>query len=298
MRYLFLILVFVNLGLLAKEYKVGFSQDTLANDWRVAQVEAVKSEVSKYPFLKLEVRDANSNLAQQITDIEYFINNNFDFIITSPINSKITALVLKKAIEKDIKVILIDRGIDTDSFTTFIAPDNYKIAKKAGEFIAKELGCSGTVLVLEGIKGASVTEQRNKGFLDGIKDCKNIKTINKVANFLRADAISVMDEIYSKNIKFDAIYSHSDSMLSGVRLANLKHKRKEKVLNVGIDYITEAKNAIIDGVQSASFTYDTCGKEGVESIVSIIDGKKVQKIQVLDSTMVTKENVKSVEAIF
>ncbi len=282
----------------AKEYKIGFAQDTLANDWRVAQVNEVKNEIKKYPYLKLTVKNAQASVANQISDIEYFIKNKFDFIITSPINAKITSLVLKKAIEKGIKVILISRGITTTDYTTFIRPKNKFIAEQIGHYMAKKLDKKGTILMLQGLQGTTSARDRDIYFDEVIKKYSNIKVIKRRANYLRSDAIEVMEDIYQKNIKFDAIYSHSDSMLSGVRIVMKKYKKNNTILMVGIDYISEAEAAILRGEQSASFTYPTCGKEGVEAIVKIIENKKYKKDVIIPSIMITKDNVKNVYPIF
>lgn len=296
-KFILMFMVFA-ISLFAETYKVGFAQDTLDNDWRKAQADELVNTAKKYPFLSVTVKDANSKVSNQIADLEYFIENNYDFIITSPIDEKITSLVLKKAIKKNIKVILIDRGIISDDYTSFISPDNYKIAKRAGEYLVKKLNCKGTVLILEGIKGASVTKLRRKGFNDAIRSCENIKLITKRANFLRSQAITVTDELLDDGIKFDAIYSHSDSMLSGVRTAYKKRGIKLDKLNVGIDYIHETKEAILNGEQDVSFTYNTCGKEGIEKVVKIINNEKIKKNYTPNSTMVTKENAHIVEPTF
>ena len=102
-----LILVSIISFSIAKDYIIGFSQDTLANDWRAAQVQEVKNEVMKHDNLKLIVKDANSKVSKQIRDIEEFIKAKVDFIIASPKDAKITSLVLKKAMDNNIKVILI-----------------------------------------------------------------------------------------------------------------------------------------------------------------------------------------------
>jgi ABC-type sugar transport system substrate-binding protein len=297
MKILFFIL-FLILNIYAKSYKVGFAQDTLLNDWRKAQVLDVQQEIDKYPFLQLTVKDANAQLSKQIEDIEYFINNKYDFIITSPINAKITSLVLKKAIEKGIKVILIDRGIEEEHYTSFISPDNYKIAQNAANYLTKKLNYQGTILMLEGVKGATPTILRTKGFMEVINKHKGIKIIKRRANYLRSDAIKVADKLFQDKVKFDAIYSQSDSMLSGVRFAMKKNNIKKSFITVGIDYISEAKSAIKNKTQDVSYTYDTCGKEGVQTIIKIINNQKIQKNYTLKSTMVTIKNVNDIKAIF
>ena len=283
--------------LFAKEYVIGFAQDTLANDWRAAQVKEVQNEVSKYPNLKLIVKDAKGKVSNQIRDIQRFINQNVDFIITSPKDAKVTSLVLKKAIDKGIKVILISRTIDTDDYTAFVSANNYTIGVDAAKFLAKYMNYKGTILMLTGVKGASSTIQREEGFTSIIKRYPNMKIVKRRANYLRNDAIKIMEDIYKKDIKFDAIYSHSDSMLIGARSV-MQRLNKPIIPSISIDYIKETKIAIKKGQQLASFLYPTAGKEGVRLIVDIINKKKIKKNTTLDTIMITKQNVDKIEPIF
>lgn len=293
-----LVLLFLGTLLFAQNYKIGFAQDTFANDWRMAQVNEVKQEASKHQNLQLTVKNANTSLATQISDIEYFIDQDYDFIITSPIDAQIASFALKKAIDKNIKVILIDRGISSQDYTSFIRPDNKLIAKQAAKFMMKKMNGKGTILMLEGVKGATPTILRREGFEAITKNYPKIKIIKRTANFLRSDAINVMEDIYQNKIHFDAIYSHSDSMLSGVRSVMTNKKKDKSLLMVGIDYIKETKEAIAKGEQTASFTYPTCGKEGVLTAINLINKKDIQKDVIINSTLVDKNNVDKIKAIF
>ena len=228
-----------------------------------------------YNFLQLTVKDAKTNIANQILHIDEFINDNYDFIITSPIDPHLTPMVLKKAIDKGIKVILLDRGISTKDYSVFITPDNKTIAKSAAEYLLKEMNYKGTILMLQGLDKATPTIEREKSFEEVAKKYKNIKIIKARGNYLRVDTIIALEELYSKNLTFDAIYSHSDSMLVGAREVMKRTNKDLTIPAVGIDYIKDAQQAIISGTQKASFTYPTCGKEGVEAIVAIIKGKQV-----------------------
>lgn len=282
----------------AKVYKVGFAQDTLANDWRKAQADAVESEASKYDFIDLSIKDAKGSVATQILHIEEFIESGFDFIITSPIDSKITSQVLKKALDRGIKVVLISRGVDSDNYTTFVRPNDAKIAKEAAEYLAKEMGYKGVVLMLQGVRGATTSSLRESGFEEVIREYPDMSIVKKRANYLRNDAMVAMKEIFDSKTHFDAIYSHSDSMLIGARIIIDEYKKEYDFLSVGIDYIKDAKKAILEGKQNASFTYPTVGKEGVLAVVKLIEGEEVEKDVIIDTTMITKENAKDVEPIF
>lgn len=283
---------------LAKEYKIGFAQDTLTNDWRKAQVDEAIKEVDKHDFLSITVKDAKGSVAKQVLDIETFIKQEYDYIITSPIEPAITSMVLKKAIKKGIKVILIDRGVHGDSYTAFIAPDNYKIGQDAARYLLKKMNYKGIVLMLQGIEGATPTVLREQGFEDVAKEYKDVKIIKKRANYLRNDAIMALEEIYKEKIKFDAIFSHSDSMLIGAREVMKRYDRAQTIPMVGIDYIKPAREAILNGVQSASFVYPTCAKEGIETIVKIINSQKIQKDRILGTLMVDKRNASRIDPLF
>ncbi|MBN2782563.1 MAG: substrate-binding domain-containing protein [Campylobacterales bacterium] len=296
MRYFLLFITFINI-VFAKEYVIGFAQDTLANDWRAAQVQEVRDEVAKHPHLKLIVKDAKGKVSNQIRDIQRFINDEVDFIITSPIDAKVTSLVLKKAIDKGIKVILISRGVQTQDYDVFISPNNYQIAKDSAKYLLKQMNYKGVVLMLEGVKGATSTLERTKGFEEVASNYKDIKVVKRRANYLRSDAIKVMEQLYKDGIKFDAIFSQSDSMLIGAREV-MKRLKKPLVDSVGIDYIGEAKEAILNGEQLASFTYPTSGCEGVMAIVDLIDKKEIPKNIILDTVMVTKDNANLIKPLF
>lgn len=296
-KVIILLVLFISLN--ATEYRVGFSQDSSFNKWKAIQKQQVIDAFKKHTNIQLIVKDAEGKIAKQVRDIENFIKDSVDVIITSPKDSKVLSLVLKKAIAKGIKVVLISRTIDSNDYTSFVAPDNYLIGANAAEVLIKKMKSKGTVLMLQGVKGSSTAKEREKGFESISKKYSNIKIIKKRANYLSNDAIKVMEDIYSKNIKFDAIYSHSDSMLIGAREVMKKFKKDTaSIPSVSIDYVKETREAIRNGEQFASFLYPTSAKEGVALVVDILEGKTVPKNVVIDTKLITKQNVNKVDPLF
>ncbi|MFA7097436.1 MAG: substrate-binding domain-containing protein [Gammaproteobacteria bacterium] len=281
-------------------YLIGFSQDTLGNDWRAAQVRALEQEFSRYPFIKFVYTDGEGDTAKQIQDIEDLIAIGVDVLIASPKDAKAMTPVISRAYRQGIPVILLTRRIETDDFTTFISPDDEAIGRRAAQYLARELKGKGKVLVLQGVPTATTGILRTKGFHDEIAKHPGIEIVfEKPANYLRADAIQVMEEALSKGIAFDAIFSQSDSMADGARRALKKAGiDPKKILIVGIDYIAEARRAILAGEEHATFTYPTCGAEGAQAALKILNNEPVLKIQMVESIMVTRDNVESVEPIF
>jgi ribose transport system substrate-binding protein len=295
----FLILLCCATPASARKFLIGFAQDTLANDWRVAQVEDVRRELSKHPNIKFVVKDAEGSTALQIMQIEDLVASGIDVLITSPRDQKSLTPSISHAYRSGIPVILLSRGIQGDTYTAFVRPDNLAIGRAAGKVILEALNNKGTVLMLVGVHGASTSLQRTQGFMEVVDPHPEIRVIRKVANYLRADAIFAVESMLAAGETFDAIYAQSDSMAAGARLALMRAGIDPgSVPIVGIDYIAEARQAIRQGHQVASFTYDTGGKEGAQLAVDLLLGKPIPKAVVLESIKVTTDNVDQVEPIF
>lgn len=283
-----------------KIFVVGFAQDTLANDWRKAQVNALAAEFKKHSNIKFIVTDAGGNSSKQIRDIEDLAYQKVDVLITSPRNGVTSTPAISRVYKQGIPVVLITRSITTEDYTTLISPNDYNIASNAAKFMAKKLSGKGNILIIRGVPTATTAIARTKGFMDTIKMYPEIKvTAIKDGNYLRGDAIRATEAAIRKKIPFDAIYAQSDSMAIGVRLALKKAGIPlKKKLIVGIDYISEAREAIRSGEQAATFLYPTCAKETADAVIKILHGKSVPKRIHVKSKMITKENVNKISPIF
>lgn len=280
-------------------YTVGFAQDTMSNDWRAAQVNEMKAALANYPFIRFRSTDAEGKGFRQAMDLQTLDREGADILVTSPRDQRAMTPVVA-GLNKHKPVILLTRKTMDEAFTAFAGADDYKIAQQAAKLIAERLKGRGQVVMLKGVATATTAIAREKGFLDEMNNYPQIEIVaSPVANYRRHEAIMAMDKILKQGIAFDAIYAHSDSMASGARLAmeSAGIKPEEKVI-VGIDYIPEARQAIREGKQTASFTYPTAGREGAELVLQLIRGDEVPKYTEVPSIKVTRENVESVPTIF
>ena len=281
-------------------YKVGFAQDTMSNDWRRAQANALAAEFKKHANIKFILTDAGGNSAKQIQDIEDLAHQKVDVLITSPRDGVMSTPAIARIYKQGIPVVLVTRSIASNDYTSLVAPDDYMIASNAADYLAKKLSGKGSVLIIRGVPTATTAIARTQGFLDRIKKYPAIKIAAiKDGNYLRGDAVHVTEKALLDGIKFDAIYAQSDSMAVGARLALKKSgiSPKDKLI-IGIDYIKEAQDAIQSGEQLASFVYPTCAKETAKVVLDILKGKKVPKKITVKSKMITKANVRNITPIF
>ncbi len=281
-------------------YTVGFAQDTMSNDWRAAQVHEMREALAAYPYIRFVYTDAGGSTARQAYDLEQLASEGVDVLVTSPRGVQAMTPVINALSEKGLPVVLLTRRIEGDSYSSFIGADDRAIGREAAEHLADALKGRGRIVMLQGVPTATTAIARREGFEERLRGYPEMQIVaSPVANYNRADAIRAMEAVLASGIAFDAIYAHSDSMASGARLAlRAAGIEPATIVIVGIDYIPEAREAIRNGEQSASFTYPTAAREGAQTVLRIIQGLPIEKEQMVPFIKVSSDNVENVKPIF
>jgi len=283
------------------KFVVAFAQDTMANDWRAAQVRELRTALAAYPDIEFRFSDAGGDTAQQVRDIENFAEQRVDVLITSPRDAGLMREPIARVYRSGIPVILLTRRVAGEEFTLFITADNCAIARQAARHLALRLENNGNILILQGLTTTSSAIERTHSFLDELAQYPDLRVVAiKPADFLRSSAIMRVEEAIAEPLLFDAIYAQSDSMALGAILALKKAGLDpRKIPIVGIDYISDARTAIRAGELDASFTFPTAGREGAEAAVTLLRGGRLDSRQIIiESTAVTLDNVDDIEPIF
>ncbi len=278
---------------------IAFAQDTMKNDFRKAQVLAVYDAVAKHPELHFTYSDAQGKTSLLIRQIDQFIAQEVDVLVVGTNDEQAVVPIVSKAYKAGLSVIVLDRGIKGRDYSTFIHSDNILIGAMGASFIADRLKNKGLVLLFEGLPTADVTQLRSKGFLNEMAKHPGIQVIKRTGNYLRKDAILEMEKLLAQGIRVDAIFSESDSMLSGARLAlEANHMDPRSIISVGCDYTSEAREAIRSGTQTGSVLFPLGGMQTVEMARKLLAKESVPKHVVIPVKLVTRENVETVPPIF
>src|SRR5215213_8213220 len=108
----------------AAKWKVGFSQVTTIEPWRVQFNKDIMAEAAKHPEVELLISDGEDRTEKQVADVETFISQQVDALLVSPKESAGLTGVVEKAIDAGIPVFVLDRNVNTDRYTQFIGGDN------------------------------------------------------------------------------------------------------------------------------------------------------------------------------
>src|SRR2546425_743387 len=103
---------------------------------------------------------------QQIQVIENFISRRVSGIVVAPLDSKALIRPVATAMRAKIPVVIMDSGLKSDSYVSFVATDNFKGGQLGAETLGKLLGGKGKVILLRYAVGSASTEEREAGFLD------------------------------------------------------------------------------------------------------------------------------------
>src|SRR6478736_3105905 len=245
----------------ASELVVGFSQIGSESGWRAAETTVTKEEAKKRG-VDLKFADAQQKQENQIKAIRSFIAQNVDAIFLAPVVATGWDAVLKEAKEAKIPVVLLDRDIDPsgkDLYLTAVTSDSVHEGAVAGEWLAKTVGNKAcNVVELQGTVGASVADNRKKGFDTAVAKHPNLKVVrSQTGDFTRAKGKEVMESFIKAEgggKSICAVYAHNDDMMVGaieaMKEAGLKPGKE--ILTVSIDAVPDIFKAMVAGEANAT----------------------------------------------
>ena len=274
-------------------WKIGMSQCNLGEPWRVQMNTDVRAAADGHPDrVSVVFKDAQNDTLKQRAQIEEFVNDGVDLLIVSPKEAVPLVAPIAAAYQKGIPVIILDRRIQSDQYTTFIGADNVKIGTAAGRWVAAKLGGKGKVVELKGLMTSTPGQDRNRGFREGIRGSAIEVVFEADMKWLEPDARKEMESALSRFDSIDLVYAHNDPGAHGAYVAARAAGREKSILFVGIDALPQEGQAYVrDGILAASFEYPTGGRESIETALTILGGGKAPKEKVLSSRYFTPENI-------
>jgi ribose transport system substrate-binding protein len=143
-------------------WHVCFSNASIANSWRVVGNAAMEYEVSQHPEIEtFTVTDAQENPEKQISDIEDLLTKDCDILIVSPATTEALTPAVEKAAATGIPVVVFDRGVNTEDYTSFIHPiGGFAFGFAGAQWLADAMGGEGNVLAIRILPGVDVLETR------------------------------------------------------------------------------------------------------------------------------------------
>lgn len=276
-----------------KKYVIGVSQCS-EDIWRDKLNNELVMSTYQHDNVTLKFASANDNDRLQKQQIEQFIKEGVNLLIVSPNQIHTISSVIDKAYDAGIPVILFDRKTDSKKYTAFIGADNYEAGYEIGNFIGQQLDGKGNIAEICGLQASSPAIERNRGFMDALKDYSGIKVIaRKHGDWVKESGVMAMDSVLSQTKEpIQYVFAQNDRMALGALQSIKKHKIKG-IRIVGIDALPVPGGGmenVRDGNLEASYIYPTRGDSVMQLALNILEKKPYKRDNYLKGALVTKAN--------
>jgi ribose transport system substrate-binding protein len=278
---------------------VGVTLNNLANPYFDAIAKGAAATAHKIggPNVKITSVSAAYDLNTQVGQIENFIANKVDMIVVNSADPKGIAPVLKKARAAGIVVVAVDVAADGADAT--VMSDNASAGKVACDYMAKEIGGKGSVVIVNGPPNSAI-QDRVTGCKQALANYKDVKVLSDNQNSKgdRDGGLDVMTNLLTAYSKIDGVFVIDDPAAIGASLAIRQAKRTDVKLVASVDGSPEAQVALKDPksvftATAAQNPYQQAAM-AVQIGYDIMNGKPpAQKLTLLPVPIVDKKNVAS-----
>lgn len=247
---------------------------------------------------------SEADIDDQIAILENVISQKPDGIVIASTSSDASVPGIERAMGADIPVVLVDNRVNTDQFASFLATDNVKGGALGADQFVEELKAQGKelkgeVAIISAMAGVQVLIDRDNGFIDRLKEiAPDIKPleIRYVDNDI-TKALGAAEDLLTSKPDLLGFFADNNHTGIGVARAVTERKLTDKVPVIAYDGDEEEINSLKSGAIDALIVQDPFGMgyEGVNTVVTAIEGGTTEKEIDTGATIVTQENFEEEE---
>ena len=241
------------------------------------------------------------NREDQIALVETFIARGVSGIVLAPLDDTALRVPVANAVRNGIPVVIIDSGLQSADFVSFVATDNYRGGRMAGAHMAQRLNQSGKVIMLRYQEGSASTAKRERGFLDAIGECAGIEiaSSNQHGGATTESAYRASENLLapfkdaSGNLAVQGIFCPNESTTFGMLRALQDAGLAGSVIFIGFDSSEKLVEALQNDQIHALVLQNPfkMGYLGVKTLAAHLAHQPVEKRIDTGVALVTKDNM-------
>jgi ribose transport system substrate-binding protein len=241
----------------------------------------------------------------QVSEVEGFISRGVSGIVLAPLDESALVGPVSEAMSRKIPVVIFDSGLKGDNYVSFVATDNIKGGRMAGERVAESLGGKGNVVLLRYAEGHDSTGKREQGFLEALAGHPGIKVVssNQYAGtdvegaYKKAEALLTSLKRPDGSLGVDGMFCANESSTFAVMRVLQENGWAGKVKFVGFDASPNLVAGLRDGGVDGLVVQDPVhmGYLAVKTMVAHLKGQPVEKWIDTGVHVATKDNMDTPE---
>jgi len=223
----------------------------------------------------------------QVSEVEDFITRGVSGIVLAPLDDSALVAPVASAARSRIPVVIIDSGLKSQEYVSFVATDNRQGGRLAGERLARLLGGKGKVVLLRYAEGSASTTEREAGFLEVVQAVKGIEVLSAnqyggadvESAYKKGEALLSTYKAADGHLAVDGIFCPNESTTFAVLRVLQDNAWAGKVHFVGFDASDNLVKGLREGHIDALVVQDPVrmGYLGVKTMVDHLHGQRVEK---------------------
>jgi len=271
---------------------------TTSSDWAILQIAGIKAVLKEFNIELLAVTDAEMSVEKQVSDFESSIGLDPDLMIVFILDANASLPVLKKAIDKGIKLSFID-AVPTgfrhpQDYAGMGTADNYANGQASAEALVDFLGGKGKVAVIKYVSSLFHTDQRTDAAIDVFNAAPGIEIIATQSVSGAEDAATVVENILVANPDIDGIWTVWDA--PGMAAVGVIENLGKDVKVATVDLSEDTAYSIASGgamlATGAQHPYDQGVAEALIGVAALA-GKETPPYVLVPGEKVTKESMRA-----
>ena len=280
-------------------YTIGYTCPTLNNPFFVGMMEGAQKAADERG-VTLTMLGGDNDVTKQVQQVEDFISQEMDAIVIQAVDTTGIVTAVTQANDAGIPVLTTAETPTGGDILCAISFDSYESGFNGGTYIAQTLGEKGKIIELQGVMGQETSREKSRGFAEAVAEYPDMEILaSQPADYDRAKAMSVMENMLQTFEEIDAVYAANDEMALGAAQAIEAAGKSGEIFVMGNDGTDEALEAVEQGTLGA-----TNGTPGyiqgyiaVDIAVRHLNGENVPKVISEKNTVIDKSNLDQADQI-
>ncbi len=185
-------------------FSLALSNGYIGNVWRTQMINMSNVFVTRPDIQPLvsdwQVASSGEDVAAQIAQTENMISAGAQAIIINAISPTALAPVCQRAVNDGIPVVAFDNIVEADGIV-YVNEDQFEMGRLWADWLVTNMGESGKVLMVKGVAGTSVDQDRNAGGMSVFDTFPGIEVV---------EALGQWDPGVGQTVTANALAAHDD----------------------------------------------------------------------------------------
>ena len=236
-----------------------------------------------------------TDYSRQLEIFDSMLNRHVDGVVVAAADRTTLDASLDRAARENVPVVVFDSGVDSNSYVTFVATDNFEAGQMGARKLGQLLNGKGTVAMIEHAPGSASTMDRERGFKDAMaKEFPGIQIVAEQYSMSdRAKGMAATENILTAHPNLEGLFASSEPSSVGAAQALKSRGLAGKIRFVAFDSSEGLVQDLSEGVIDALVAQDPfkIGYEGVRAVTEKLNGKNPPKKIDLSAKVITKADL-------